>query len=170
MQALIAGAGIGGLATGIALRQAGLDVQVFERSRDLREIGAGLMIWPNGTRALQALGVEAKGLTVQRISFCNWRGRLLIETPVDSISERYGSEVLERFAGWVEPVPALIAATPDAAILRNDMYDRPPVRRWSRTSDDTQPGSGCLPGVGRCGRARREPQACIQFDRSVRAI
>lgn len=93
MRALIAGAGIGGLATGIALRQAGLDVQVYERSRELREIGAGLMIWPNGTRSLQALGVEAKALTVKRISFCNWRGRLLIEAPVDSISERYGSEV-----------------------------------------------------------------------------
>jgi 2-polyprenyl-6-methoxyphenol hydroxylase-like FAD-dependent oxidoreductase len=25
----------------------------------------------------------------------------------------------------------LIAATPEAAILRNDMYDRPPARRWS---------------------------------------
>ena len=44
MKALIAGAGIGGLAAGIALRQAGLDVQVFERARELREIGAGLMI------------------------------------------------------------------------------------------------------------------------------
>jgi 2-polyprenyl-6-methoxyphenol hydroxylase-like FAD-dependent oxidoreductase len=93
MKALIAGAGIGGLASGIALRQAGLDVEVFERSRELREIGAGLMIWPNGTRALQALGVDARALTVQRISFCSWRGRLLIETPVPLMAKRYGSEV-----------------------------------------------------------------------------
>ena len=271
MKAVISGAGIAGLAAGIALRQAGLDVQVFERSRELREIGAGLMIWPNGTRSLQALGVEARAMSVKRISFCNWRGRVLMEAPVDAISERYGSDVaiihradlqaalakafgqdglhlgsdlvsftenrdhvqvklrdgavtagdflvgadglrsvvrhqllgdgdpvylgstiwrgivgsegiglqrgrcvnwvgrgaeflafhltddrvywacvtkeprgekagpgghkqdvLERFEGWVEPVPALIAATENAAILRNDMYDRPLVRSWSR--------------------------------------
>src|SRR3977135_1038917 len=93
MRALISGAGIGGLATGVALRRAGVEVQVFERSRELREIGAGLMIWPNGTRALQALGVEATALTVQKISLCTWRGRPLTQAPVDSIAERYGSEI-----------------------------------------------------------------------------
>jgi 2-polyprenyl-6-methoxyphenol hydroxylase-like FAD-dependent oxidoreductase len=93
MKALIAGGGIGGLAVGIALRQAGLEVQVFERSRELREIGAGLMIWPNGTRALQALGVEARALTVQQIYLRHWRGRHLMTIPAGTISERYGSEV-----------------------------------------------------------------------------
>jgi len=271
VKALIAGAGIGGLAAGIALRQAGLDVQVFERSRELREIGAGLMIWPNGTRSLHALGVEVRASTVQRISFCNWRGRQLTETPIDAISKRYGSEVafvhraalqaalarsfgrdglhlgadvcgfeedgaqvqvklrdgsvatgdllvgadglrsavrrqllgdgdpvylgstswrgivgsegiaferghgfnwvgrgseflafsladdriywacvtkeapggkagpgghkqdvVERFGNWAEPIPALIAGTEEAAILRSDIYDRPPARRWSQ--------------------------------------
>jgi 2-polyprenyl-6-methoxyphenol hydroxylase-like FAD-dependent oxidoreductase len=39
--------------------------------------------------------------------------------------------LLERFGGWAQPVPALIAATQEAAILRNDMYDRPPAGRWS---------------------------------------
>jgi 2-polyprenyl-6-methoxyphenol hydroxylase-like FAD-dependent oxidoreductase len=39
--------------------------------------------------------------------------------------------VLERFSAWEEDIPALIAATEPAAILRNDMYDRPPARRWS---------------------------------------
>src|SRR5712675_1834245 len=78
MRALIAGAGVGGLATGIALRSAGLEVKIFERSREMREIGAGLMIWPNGTRALEALGVEVRAMTIDRLFFRNWRGRLLI--------------------------------------------------------------------------------------------
>ena len=229
------------------------------------------MIWPNGTRALQALGAGAKATTVKRLSLVNWRGRLLVETPVGAMAERYGSEiafihradlqatlsmalgrdvlrldsevtgfaeerdqvqlklrdgsvvggdflvgadglrsavrrqllgdgdpvylgstvwrgivssegiplepgrgvnwvgrgseflafflsghriywacttkeshggkpgpggnkpdVVERFSSWAEPIPALIAATPEAAILRNDMYDRPPAGRWSR--------------------------------------
>ena len=93
MKALIAGAGIAGLATGIALRQAGLEVEVFERSHELREIGAGLMIWPNGARSLQALGVESTALAVQQISLCSWRGRELIKYPIQAISERFGSDV-----------------------------------------------------------------------------
>jgi 2-polyprenyl-6-methoxyphenol hydroxylase-like FAD-dependent oxidoreductase len=271
VKALIAGAGIGGLAAGIALRRAGLEVKIFERSRDMREIGAGLMIWPNGTRALEALGVEVRAMTIDRLFFRNWRGMQLMEAPVRAISERFGSkvsvvhrahlqsalvtrlggdvlslgaevcsfeetgaqvtaklrdgtshagdlligadglrstvrrqlladgdpvylgvsiwrgmvnseglgleaghginwigrgseflafhlsdhriywagvtkeprgekpgpgghkqDVQERFARWAEPVPALIAATEPAAILRNDMYDRPQSRRWSR--------------------------------------
>ena len=270
MKALIAGAGIGGLAAGIALRRAGVEVKIFERSGEMREIGAGLMIWPNGTRAMQALGVEVKAMTIDRLFFRNWRGRLLMEAPLRAISERYGSnvsvvhradlqsalvrrlgrevlklgaevigfeeagaevkvklrdgtadagdlligadglrsavrrqllddgdpvylgatiwrgmvnseglslkpghginwigrgseflafhladqriywacvtkeprgetagpgghkqDVLDRFAAWEEDIPALVAATEPAAILRNDMYDRPPARRWS---------------------------------------
>jgi 2-polyprenyl-6-methoxyphenol hydroxylase-like FAD-dependent oxidoreductase len=38
--------------------------------------------------------------------------------------------VAARFAGWVEPVPSIIAATQEAAITRGDIYDRAPVKRW----------------------------------------
>jgi salicylate hydroxylase len=47
---IIAGGGIGGLATAIALRQRGCEVAVFEQAQELREIGAGLSVWPNATR------------------------------------------------------------------------------------------------------------------------
>jgi 2-polyprenyl-6-methoxyphenol hydroxylase-like FAD-dependent oxidoreductase len=40
------------------------------------------------------------------------------------------AEVLERFGGWHEPIPAVIRATEDAEILRNDIYDREPLKRW----------------------------------------
>ena len=93
LKTLIVGAGIGGLATAIALRDAGVDVKVFERSNELRESGAGLMIWPNGTRSLQTLGVEVRRLAVDRISFRDWRGHELIDIPVDMISKRYGSGI-----------------------------------------------------------------------------
>ena len=57
MKALIAGGGIGGLASAIALRLRGWDVSVLEQAPALREIGAGLQISPNGWRVLEALGV-----------------------------------------------------------------------------------------------------------------
>jgi 2-polyprenyl-6-methoxyphenol hydroxylase-like FAD-dependent oxidoreductase len=55
--ALIVGAGIGGLSAGIALRKAGWQVRVFERSASPRELGFGLALAPNATRALADLGV-----------------------------------------------------------------------------------------------------------------
>jgi len=42
------------------------------------------------------------------------------------------SELLRRFGDWHRPIPAVIAATPAAAILRHDIFDRPPLPRWSR--------------------------------------
>lgn len=90
MKAAIAGAGIAGLAAGIALRQAGCEVEIFERSSELREVGAGLMIWPNGTRSLETLGVEVDALTVRRLDMFTWRGRLLNRFSLDAIRERYG--------------------------------------------------------------------------------
>ncbi|MCV7225455.1 FAD-dependent oxidoreductase [Mycolicibacterium komossense] len=35
-------------------------------------------------------------------------------------------------AHWADPVPAILAATQPANILRNDLYDRAPARQWSR--------------------------------------
>jgi 2-polyprenyl-6-methoxyphenol hydroxylase-like FAD-dependent oxidoreductase len=57
-RAAVIGAGIGGLGTGIALSQAGWDVTVYEAASELRPLGAGISIWPNGVRALRALGLE----------------------------------------------------------------------------------------------------------------
>lgn len=41
------------------------------------------------------------------------------------------TELLKRFADWYPAVPAAIAATPPGAVVRNDILDRPPVRRWT---------------------------------------
>ncbi|MEZ4728869.1 MAG: FAD-dependent monooxygenase [Caldilineaceae bacterium] len=42
------------------------------------------------------------------------------------------AELLRIFGAWHAPICALIEATPEAAILRNDIYDRPPLQRWGR--------------------------------------
>jgi salicylate hydroxylase len=58
LKVAIIGAGIGGLAAASALRQRGIEVELFERSSKLEEVGAGLQIGPNGVKVLQALGLE----------------------------------------------------------------------------------------------------------------
>jgi len=57
---LIAGAGIGGLTAAIALAQRGATVDIFEKTAQLGEIGAGIQLSPNAMHVLHALGVTPK--------------------------------------------------------------------------------------------------------------
>ena len=57
LRVAVVGGGIGGMTTAIALRQQGLDVAVYEQAPELGEIGAGVLMTPNGVRALDHLGL-----------------------------------------------------------------------------------------------------------------
>jgi salicylate hydroxylase len=61
---IIVGAGLGGLAATVGLRQRGFEVEVYEQSPELGEIGAGINITPNGAKVLNAFGLgdEARRL------------------------------------------------------------------------------------------------------------
>lgn len=54
---IIAGGGIGGMAATLSLLRRGYDVAVYEQAPMLGEVGAGVQISPNGSRALDALGI-----------------------------------------------------------------------------------------------------------------
>lgn len=60
LKVIIIGAGIGGLTTGIALKQAGYDVTIYERVSQLRPAGAGISLWSNGVKVLNRLGLGDK--------------------------------------------------------------------------------------------------------------
>ncbi|GAA0734771.1 FAD-dependent monooxygenase [Dactylosporangium roseum] len=55
--AVVVGAGIAGLATAGALARTGWKVTLLERDDRLRASRAALVLWPNGVRALRALGL-----------------------------------------------------------------------------------------------------------------
>lgn len=63
-RAIIAGAGIAGLAAAIALSHAGFKVAIYERANTLDEFGAGLQLTPNATRILARLGALDRVLPV----------------------------------------------------------------------------------------------------------
>ncbi|MCZ8315450.1 flavin-dependent oxidoreductase [Phreatobacter sp.] len=54
---LIAGGGIGGLATALTLHQIGVPFTVFEGVREMRPLGVGINIQPNAVRELGDLGI-----------------------------------------------------------------------------------------------------------------
>ena len=54
----IVGAGIGGLTAAIALHRRNIDVDVYEQSPQIAEIGAGVSLSPNAIKAVRALGLD----------------------------------------------------------------------------------------------------------------
>jgi salicylate hydroxylase len=101
----VVGGGIGGLAAALALLQAGFDVRVYEQSRALSEVGAGIQLAPNCTRVLHRLGVLP---AVQRVAFApatfefrRWDdGRLLSRTSLGAeIVAAYGAPYLHVHRG-----------------------------------------------------------------------
>lgn len=54
----IIGAGMGGMAAAGTLRQAGLDVAVYEQAHQFGRIGAGIQMLPNSMKVLRGIGVE----------------------------------------------------------------------------------------------------------------
>jgi 2-polyprenyl-6-methoxyphenol hydroxylase-like FAD-dependent oxidoreductase len=59
---IIAGGGIGGLATALTLHQIGVPCIVFEAVRDMRPLGVGINLQPNAVRELYDLGLTSADL------------------------------------------------------------------------------------------------------------
>ncbi|GAA0942395.1 FAD-dependent monooxygenase [Pseudonocardia zijingensis] len=57
LRVAVVGGGIGGLATGLALHQRGIDVTVHEQATALGEVGAGVQVTPNSLRLLDRFGL-----------------------------------------------------------------------------------------------------------------
>ncbi len=54
---IIAGGGIGGLATALTLHQIGVPCVVFEAVREMRPLGVGINLQPNAVRELYDMGI-----------------------------------------------------------------------------------------------------------------
>lgn len=96
-KAIVVGAGISGLSTGLGLRRAGFDARIFERGRDLASVqaGGGMHLWNNAIRALQQLGLadraEAAGEGVDRFEWYTDRGRVMGSGDVTELTQRLGA-------------------------------------------------------------------------------
>lgn len=100
MNVLIAGAGIGGLCAALCLQKAGHKVQLFEKSTQLTEIGAGIQLGANALCVLDYLGVlsdlESKSVAPERVDFCSFKSAEVLYSAKlgESYVEKYGAPYL----------------------------------------------------------------------------
>ena len=82
MKIAVVGGGIGGLATALAMTQAGFKVTVHERSAQLVDQGAGITLAPNATRVLYHLGLgpalEETAVTPPQTEYRHYRTSAVI--------------------------------------------------------------------------------------------
>jgi 2-polyprenyl-6-methoxyphenol hydroxylase-like FAD-dependent oxidoreductase len=69
---IIAGGGIGGLATALTLQQIGVKFTVFEAVRELAPLGVGINIQPNAVRELYDLGIGPDALDTVGLPAREW--------------------------------------------------------------------------------------------------
>ena len=91
MEVVVAGGGVSGTATAIALRRIGSDVTLYETHPDpAGQVGAFLSLASNGLRGLKALGcldqVRQAGFAVTTHRMWSGTGRLLAEVPRGRLS------------------------------------------------------------------------------------
>ena len=136
MRIAIVGAGIGGLTAALALARRGFAVDVYEQTRVLKEVGAGLQLGANGTRVLAELNVlgqviasafQPRGKEVRLWNTGKtWK---LFDLGVQSV-ERYGFPYVTVHRGDLHSVlaNALLALRPGAIHLDH---------RFERMEQDT---------------------------------
>lgn len=96
--AIVVGGGIGGMAAALALHGRGWSVEVLEQAPEITAVGAGISLWSNALRALDALGVGAavRGQSIDGTSagIRDTRGRWLSRTDIAALRERFGTPVI----------------------------------------------------------------------------
>lgn len=94
LKAIVIGAGIGGLTAGIALQQAGYDVDIYERVQTLRPAGAGISLWSNGIKVLNQLGlgdaIAAVGGEMNRMEYISHQDQSLSKIDLQPLYQSVG--------------------------------------------------------------------------------
>ncbi|ADZ93016.1 FAD-dependent urate hydroxylase HpxO [Marinomonas mediterranea] len=57
MKALVIGAGIGGVSAAAALKQQGIECEIFEAVKAIKPVGAAISVWSNGVKCMNHLGM-----------------------------------------------------------------------------------------------------------------
>jgi 2-polyprenyl-6-methoxyphenol hydroxylase-like FAD-dependent oxidoreductase len=82
LKVIIAGAGIGGLVTAIALHAIGVESHIYEAARELKAAGVGINLQPHAVLVLRNLGLldalEEQGIQTSEVIYMNCHGQQIL--------------------------------------------------------------------------------------------
>ena len=126
LRVAIIGAGPGGLTAGLALRQAGIDVKVYERAAEVTPLGGAIILNAVGLTILRRLGIDIEDIyNGVNAEFRRYDGRVRARINVDP-------ELLNQAnaSGWQsgmmrkELYARMLDVVPDDLIVPNHAYER----------------------------------------------
>lgn len=124
---VIAGAGLGGLTTALALAGRGFRTVVIEQAERIETIGAGIQLSPNATRILTALGLADRIRPAAVVPSCirvlrGATGEEIVRIPLEDMEERYGAPYWVVHRG--DLLGALLAAARESAEISLELGAR----------------------------------------------
>ena len=95
MKVLIAGGGIGGLTTAIALQQRGITCEVYDAAPSNKPLGAGIMLGANAMNVFDKLGIgnalRQRSMLFRKMHIASYKGTILQTIDNQVLQEKYGS-------------------------------------------------------------------------------
>ena len=89
----IIGAGIGGLTLAIALKQKGFDIKLYEQSKEIKPIGAGIILANNAMQIYDKLGlrkeIEEKGHVISSMNITKTDLQPISEIDLKYFEDKY---------------------------------------------------------------------------------
>lgn len=89
----IIGAGIGGLTLGVALKKKGFSVRVFDKAKEMKAVGAGIVLANNAMQVYQKLGLSDEiskvGNPISSIDITNQKLKTISKTSLVDFEEEY---------------------------------------------------------------------------------
>lgn len=121
MRAIVIGSGIGGLSCALGLQKVGIDVSIYERAPEIREVGAGIMLWANAFRALTALdawdAVQTAVMPTKQLQLAADRGyRIQYTAPSQELEKQVNFCPAIGFAHRAELVGRLASLLPTGTV------------------------------------------------------
>ncbi len=101
---------------------------------------AGYIAWRGVTefehhRILPGVSLGSGGqfgqVPLKQANLVYWFATQKLPQGSDRLSRNCKTDLLATFRRWHKPIPELIEATEESVIIRTEIYDRPPLKRWS---------------------------------------
>lgn len=110
MKIAIAGAGIAGLTTAVALKKKNIDTVLFEASPEIKAVGAGLALAANAMKAFDVIGLKdelvQRGHRLKALTICDHHGSVITKTEPGNSEENFTIHRADLHSFLMEQLPA----------------------------------------------------------------